>query len=63
MLEAICGTNMWAEKYVKNPFIYVTDTDIDFEGEKGQQLLNYFKKQFYTKYQEYHGVIEAEIGK
>lgn len=30
MLEAIFGTQLWSEPYIKNPFIYVTDHDSDF---------------------------------
>ncbi len=30
MLEALFGTQMWSEPYVKNPFIYVSDHESDF---------------------------------
>ena len=32
------------EPYVTNPFIYITDNDSDFKGEKGKVLKEYFKK-------------------
>ena len=30
ILEALFGTQLWMESYVKNPFIYITDNDSDF---------------------------------
>jgi hypothetical protein len=30
MLEAIFGSEIWSETYIKNPFLYVTDLDSDF---------------------------------
>ena len=44
MMEALFGTQLWTEHYVKNPFLYVTDHDSDFEGEKGIILKDHFKK-------------------
>ena len=46
LLEALFETQLWSEPYVKNPFIYITDNDSDFEGEKGKKLENYFKQVF-----------------
>ena len=50
ILEALFQTQLWMEPYVKNPFIYITDHESDFEGEKGKKLQLYFKKVFYQQY-------------
>ena len=50
LLEALFQTQLWSEPYVKNPFIYVTDNDEDFQNEEGVQLKQYFKKVFYHQY-------------
>ena len=50
MLEAIFGTQLWSEPYVKNPYIYVTDHDADLEGEKGVHYRDHFKKVFYLNF-------------
>ena len=47
LLEALFQTQLWSEPYVKNPFIYVTDNDEDFQNEEGIHLKQYFKKVFY----------------
>ena len=47
LLEALFETQLWNEPYVKNPFIYVTDNDADFENLEGMKLKEYFKKVFY----------------
>ena len=50
LLEALFQTQLWSEPYVKNPFIYVTDNDEDFQNEEGIHLKQYFKKVFYHQY-------------
>ena len=45
LLEALFGTQLWNEPYITNPFIYVTDHDVDFEGEKGAKLKRFWKFQ------------------
>ncbi len=35
MMEAIFNTQYWSEPYIQNQFIYVTDHNSDYEGEKG----------------------------
>lgn len=64
LLEAMMQTRIWNEPYVeKNPFLYITPREKDFEGEKGKKLFNQFKKIFYNKYQMYHEVVEGlDIG-
>ena len=57
LLEALFETQLWMEPYVKNPFIYVTDHDVDFSGEKGQKLQTYFKKVFLSQYNKYRKII------
>ena len=47
LLEALFKTQLWSEPYVKNPFIYVSDHDSDFAGERGEKLKEYLKKVFY----------------
>lgn len=63
MLEALFGTQLWSESYVKNPYIYVTDHDTDFEGEKGIHLKDHFKKVFYLNYTKYINIIEKVVPK
>ena len=48
LLEALFETQLWMEPYVKNPFIYISDYDGDFKGEKGEKLLGYFKRVFFA---------------
>ena len=38
LLEALFETQLWMEPYVSNPWLYITDNDSDFEGEKGKKL-------------------------
>lgn len=57
-MEALFDTQMWMEPYVKNPFLYITDYDKDFEGAEGIQLLDYFKKIFFVNYQKYKNVVD-----
>ena len=47
LLEALFETQLWSESYVKNPFIYISDHESDFVGEKGAKLKDYFKKVFF----------------
>ena len=47
LLEALFQTQLWMEPYVTNPFIYVTDYDSDFDGERGKAFKDYMKKVFY----------------
>ena len=35
LLEALFESQLWMEPYVRNPFIYITDHESDFETEKG----------------------------
>ena len=58
MMEALFGTQYWMESYVKNPYLYVTDHDSDFEGEKGIVLKDQFKKMFYINYKKYQDIIK-----
>jgi len=48
---------------VRNPFIYVTDNDSDFSGEKGILLKDHFKKVFYINYMKYKNVIDKVVPK
>ncbi len=58
MLEAIFGSEIWSETYIKNPFLYVTDLDSDFQGPNGIQLYDLFKKMFYINYTKYTDIIK-----
>lgn len=58
MLEVLFGTQCWGEEYVKNPYIYVTDLESDFQGEQGIHLRDHFKKVFYLNYQKYMGIVK-----
>ena len=44
LMEALFGSQIWSEPYVRNPFIYVTDNDVDFAGDQGVHLKDHFKK-------------------
>lgn len=46
---------------MQNPYIYVTDHNSDFEGEKGVHLKDHFKKVFMMNYQKYHKVVEKVV--
>ena len=46
------------EPYVSNPWLYITDNESDFEGEKGKNLKEYFKKVFYSQYKKYSDLIK-----
>ena len=59
LLEALFETQVWSEPYVKNPFIYITDHDKDFEGEEGTKLKEYFKKVFYSQYTKYRNIVKT----
>ena len=63
MMEALFDTQLWSEPYVRNPFIYVTDNDSDFSGEKGILLKDHFKKVFYINYMKYKNVIDKVVPK
>ena len=58
LLEALFDTQLWSEPYVTNPFIYVTDHDLDFAGEEGAKRKSYFKKVFMSQYLKYTKVIK-----
>lgn len=58
LLEALFGTKLWNEPYVKNPFVYLTDSKRDFEGEQGIILMDGFKKIFYANYKKYNDIVE-----
>ena len=58
LLEALFQTQFWSEPYVKNPFMYVTDHDSDFAGERGTQLKDHLKKMFYMNYRKYEEIID-----
>ena len=47
LLEALFQTQLWMEPYVKNPFMYITDHDSDFDGEKGKRFKEFMKRVFY----------------
>jgi hypothetical protein len=57
MLEVLFLTQHWSDTYVKNPYIYVTDVDSDFEGERGIHLKDHFKKVFLLNYQKYMNIV------
>mgnify|MGYP006889530076 CR=1 FL=1 len=61
LLEAIFGTELWAEPYVKNPFIYITDHESDFAGDEGKKLETYFRKVFLQQYRKYKKAIEDAV--
>jgi hypothetical protein len=61
MMEALFDTQIWSEPYIKNPFIYVTDHDSDFQGEKGIHLRDHFKKVFYINYKKYSDIIKKVV--
>jgi hypothetical protein len=63
MMEALFDTQLWSEPYVRNPFIYVTDNDSDFAGEKGILLKDHFKKVFYINYMKYKNVVDKVVPK
>ena len=58
LLEALFETQLWMEPYVKNPFIYISDNDKDFEGTEGEKLKKYFEKVFYNQYQKYRKIVQ-----
>jgi hypothetical protein len=35
LLEAMFNTKLWMEPYVRNPFIYISDNDSDFNTPQG----------------------------
>ena len=43
---------------MKNPFIYVSDHDSDYAGEKGIHLRDHFKKVFYINYKKYSEIVK-----
>ena len=49
------------EPYVTNPFIYITDNDSDFKGEKGRVLKEYFKKVFYQQYTKAREAVDRAV--
>ena len=61
LMEALFGTSLWSEGYVKNPFIYVSDHDSDFIGEKGIHLRDHFKKVFYINFMKYKNAIDKVV--
>lgn len=61
LIEVLFQTQVWSEPYVKNPFLYITDNDADFEGEKGFQLKENLKKVFYLNYKKYQGIVEKVL--
>lgn len=63
LMEALFQTQLWSEPYVKNPFIYVTDHDSDFDGDKGIKLREMFKKVFFMNYQKYTDIINKVVPK
>ena len=60
-MEVLFGTQIWSEPYVRNPFIYVTDNDSDFDGDKGILLKDHFKKVFYLNYQKYQKIVDEVV--
>lgn len=61
LLEVLFDTQLWAEPYVKNPYIYVTDNDSDFQGAQGVHLKDHFKKCFYLNYQKYKKIVDSVL--
>ena len=61
ILEALFQTQLWMEPYVTNPFIYITDNDSDFKGEKGKVLKEYFKKVFYQQYTKAREAVDRAV--
>ena len=61
LMEALFGSQIWSEPYVRNPFIYVTDNDVDFSGDQGVHLKDHFKKVFYLNYTKYQSIIKKVI--
>ena len=57
MLEALFQTKLWAEPYVQNPFIYISDNDTDFATDEGKKLKDYFKRVFYDQYTKYNSAV------
>lgn len=58
LLEALFETQLWMEPYVRNPFIYITDHESDFESDKGQRMEQYFKKVFFSQYTKYRDIVK-----
>lgn len=61
MMEALFTTQLWSEPYVKNPYMYVSDHDSDFAGEKGLVHRDHFKKVFYLNFNKYKDIIERVV--
>lgn len=61
LMEALFGSQIWSEPYVRNPFIYVTDNDVDFSGDQGVHLKDHFKKVFYLNYTKYQSIIKKVV--
>ena len=61
MMDVLFGGSQWTEPYIKNQFLYVTDHDSDFEGDKGKELLEYFKKVYYLNYQKYSQLVAKNL--
>ena len=61
LMEALFGSQIWSEPYIRNPFIYVTDNDSDFAGDQGIHLKDHFKKVFYINYNKYQKIIKQVV--
>lgn len=62
-MEVLFGSQIWSEPYVKNPFIYITDNDVDFKGPAGILLRDHFKKVFFMNYQKYNEIVSNVVPK
>eukprot|EP00347_Sterkiella_histriomuscorum_P017372 403349636 len=63
LMEALFQTQLWNEPYVKNPFLYVTDHDKDFEGPQGEHTKQLLQKIFYANIQKYENIVESVLPK
>ena len=61
LLEALFQTQIWNEPYIKNPFIYVTDKESDFEGDEGKKLQTYFTKVFYSQFKKFKAAVDVAV--
>ena len=63
LLEVLFDTQLWSEPYVRNQFIYVTDSEHDWAGEQGIHLRDHFKKVFYLNYKKYQAIVDQVVPK
>jgi ABC-type phosphate transport system substrate-binding protein len=61
LLEALFQTQVWAQPYIRNPFIYVANNPSDFKSDEGKRLEDYFKRVFYSQHQKYKEALEAAL--